>query len=430
MFDSTFSEILQTAFSLYFGQETQYKSLQEVPLDSKELSALTGQNLAWDEHIVLLLALMPHLNPQVLDLFFIRNKNLDRPYTEFGGWEGSIHNGFLPTGETAAFLLTANDPGNRLRVMQLFGKEHWFYRQNVLHLEGQEKDEPLLSGKLCVSEEFLAKALKNENYRPDYGVDFPATLITTPLNWEDLIIPRSLTEELENISGWLRHAKEIREIRNLEKYIKPGYRCLFYGPPGTGKTLTASLLGKQHGLDVYRIDLSAITSEYSAQTEKNIARIFDFAEYKNWILLFDEADKLPGISSPPNSQNRSNVNQEILSYLLQRIENFPGMAIMMTYLEDITTHPFSRNFQSVLHFSMPDQDSRLRLWKQMIPDEWISENREEILKTAAKAELSGGNIINVVRRCALSLCISGNMQLNADVLHQALAKEKEFTRTS
>lgn len=426
MFDSIFSEILQTALSLYFGQEGHYKSLREVPLDGKELSALTGQDPDWEEIIVLLLALMPHLNPQTLDLFFILNKNLDRPYTEFGGWKGSSHKGFLPTGETAAFLLSLEDPQNRLRVMQLFGKEHWFYRQNILHLEEQGKGEPFLSGKLCVSEEFLAKVLKNKNYKPDYSTDFPAKLITTPLDWNDLIVTPSLMTELENISGWLCHAQEIRSRWNLDKYIKPGYRCLFYGPPGTGKTLTASLLGKQHGMDVYRIDVSLITAACTAETEKNIARIFDFAEQKNWILFFDKADKLMEMNSEYALQNRWEINNEIRSYLLQRIEDFPGMIMMaITHPKDNPVKAFSTNFQSVLYFPMPDQDTRLSLWKQMIPDDWLQENREELLRTAAEAEISGGCIVNVIRRCALALYKTGEKQLTSDILLQALSIENQ-----
>ncbi|WP_294230852.1 ATP-binding protein [uncultured Chryseobacterium sp.] len=310
--------------------------------------------------------------------------------------------------------------------MQLFGKEHWFYRQNILHLEEQGKGEPFLSGKLCVSEEFLAKVLKNKNYKPDYSTDFPAKLITTPLDWNDLIVTPSLMTELENISGWLCHAQEIRSRWNLDKYIKPGYRCLFYGPPGTGKTLTASLLGKQHGMDVYRIDVSLITAACTAETEKNIARIFDFAEQKNWILFFDKADKLMEMNSEYALQNRWEINQEIRSYLLQRIEDFPGMIIMaITHPKDNPVKAFSTNFQSVLYFPMPDQDTRLSLWKQMIPDDWLQENREELLRTAAEAEISGGCIVNVIRRCALALYKTGEKQLTSDILLQALSIENQ-----
>src|SRR5687767_3179100 len=148
-----FQTLLQTAFSIYFKQESQYASLKEIPLPAKdELTSLTGQELSWEERIVLLLGLMPHISPETLDLFFIQNKNLDRPYTEFGGWKGTSHNGFLPTGETAAFLLSLSNIENRAKAIRIFDKEHWFHKSNVLRLEGQGTGEPFLSGRLCISE--------------------------------------------------------------------------------------------------------------------------------------------------------------------------------------------------------------------------------------------------------------------------------------
>lgn len=423
MFVSAFQEILQTALSLYFGQETRYKSLSEIPLDGKELSAVTGQNLTREEHIVLLLALMPHLNPQALDLFFVRNENLDRPYTEFGGWKGISHNGFLPTGETAAFLLTIGNPDNRLQVMQLFNKAHWFYRQNILRLEDQGKGEPFLSGKLCVSEEFLAKVLENGASGPGYGADFSAKCMTTPLDWEDLVVPADVLKELENISGWLQHGEEIRSSWNLEKYIRPGYRCLFYGPPGTGKTLAAALLGKQSGTEVCRIGLSVISSRYTGETIKILAEIFDLARQKNRILFFDEAERLCG-KQPEDLTSASRINEEILADLLRRIEDFPGLVIMAASLQGDPDKRFLHHFQSVLHFPMPDRNARMKLWRQMIPEEWLQENKEDLLQTAAEAELSPGSMINVIRRCALALCRTAEKQVIPDILLKALFNEK------
>jgi len=419
-----FPTLLHTAFSLYFQHESEYNSLREIPLDGEELCTLTGQELTWEELIVLLLAIMPHINPQALDLFFIQNKELDRPYTEFGGWKGISHSGFLPTGETAAFLVGIDNPQSRALVVQLFSKEHWFHQQNVLRLEGQGEGEPLLSGKLCVSDEFLAKLLNDGTYRPDYSADFPAKRMETQLEWSDLVVPYHLREDLESISQWVEHEHTIRSRWNLSKYIKRGYRCLFYGPPGTGKTLAASLLGKKHGMDVYRIDLSMIVSKYIGETEKNLAKIFDRAEHQNWILFFDEADALFGKRSETNSSNDRHANQEV-AYLLQRIEDFPGMVILATNLKDNLDEAFFRRFQSVLYFPMPDRNARTRLWKQMLPEEWLQEAGEELVQIASEAELSGGSMINVVQRCALELFHTQNTQLTQKIIKHALEKERE-----
>lgn len=420
----SFPTFLHTAFSRYFKNESEYGSLREIPLDGDELSFITGQELIWEEKIVLFLALMPHIHPNALDLFFIQNKELDRLYTEFGGWKGTLHSGFLPTGETAAFLLGIDNSENRSLVVKLFSKEHWFYKQNILRLEGQGEGEPFLSGKLCVSDEFLAKVLNNGDYRPDYSSDFPAKRMETQLEWKDLVVSYHLREELESISLWLQNEKEIRARWNLNKYIKPGYRCLFYGPPGTGKTLAASLLGKKHGMDVYRIDLSMIVSKYIGETEKNLAKIFDRAEHQNWILFFDEADALFGKRSETNSSNDRHANQEV-AYLLQRIEDFPGMVVLATNLKDNLDEAFFRRFQSVLYFPMPDKKSRTQLWRQMLPEEWLRESGEELLYAVSEAELSGGSMINVVQRCALELFQSEQPILTKEILSNALEKEQE-----
>lgn len=418
-----FHELVHAAFSLYFGQESKYSTLRDIHLPrADELSRITGQELSWEERVVLLLALMPHISPQTLDLFFIRNKELDRPYTEFGGWKGSSHNGFLPTGETAAFLLSIGNPESRSLGMQLFRKEHWFHKQNILSLEGQGTGEPYLSGKLCVSEEFLGKVLHKGRYQPDYSGDFPAKRVETKLNWEDLVLPYQLQEDLENISHWLEHEKTIRSKWNLDKYIKPGYRCLFYGPPGTGKTLATALLGKKHNMDVYRIDLSMIVSKYIGETEKNLAKIFDRAEHQNWILFFDEADALFGKRSEANSSNDRHANQEV-AYLLQRIEDFPGMIVLATNLKENLDEAFFRRFQSVLYFPMPDQLQRMKLWVQILPKEWIEGVNQQLLDDIASVELSGGNLINILQGCALQLFQNNSPKLTKEIIFRAIEKE-------
>lgn len=421
-----FQTLLHTAFALYFGQESEYAALEEIPFPAdSELASWAGKELSWEEQVVLLLALMPHVSPQSLDLFFILNKNLDRPYTEFGGWKGTSHNGFLPTGETAAFLLALHSDEKRRTVVNLFGQEHWYYKENILRLEGQGIGEPFLSGKLCVSDEFLAKIFHDGSYRPDYSSDFPARRMETKLDWEDLVLPYNLTEEIEQITQWLEHGQMINEQWNLDKFLKRGYRCLFHGPPGTGKTLTASLLGKQHGMDVYRIDLSMVVSKYIGETEKNLAKIFDRAEHQNWILFFDEADALFGKRTETSDSNDRHANQEV-AYLLQRIEDFPGMVILATNIKDNLDEAFFRRFQSILYFPVPNQQLRYELWQRLIPKEWLSDESDELLQEAAMIKLSGGSMLNVVQSCALQLFDpETKAKLSLDLLKSTIRKELE-----
>lgn len=102
-----------------------------------------------------------YIRPQALDIFFAKNKDFDRQYTEVGGWKGRSHGGFLPTGETASFIIAGEDIEKRKAVIRMFQQDHWFYSQNILRLEGAGEGEPFLSGQLRLSEEFLSHILLN-----------------------------------------------------------------------------------------------------------------------------------------------------------------------------------------------------------------------------------------------------------------------------
>lgn len=427
-----FNQMLTTALQLYFQQGCEYSSIEEVtPPDDGWLEEVTGrQDITFSERVVVMLALMPHTSPQSLDIFFVQNKNFDRQYTEFGGWKGLSHGGFLPTGETASFILAGEDMERKKEVIRMFQKDHWFYAQNILRLEGASEGEPFLSGQLRPSEEFLSHVLLDREYKPDYNIGFPAKRITTPLEWEDMILDYATLEALEEINTWIKHQHTIMEDWGLKRFLKPGYRALFYGPPGTGKTLAATLLGKKNDMDVYRVDLSMIVSKYIGETEKNLAKVFDMAENRNWILFFDEADALFGKRTSTNTSNDRHANQEV-AYLLQRIEDFPGTIILATNLKSNIDEAFSRRFQSVVYFPMPDEELRRSLWLGMLPAKWLKNGKEdlteELIALAAKEELSGGSITNVVRRCALRLIMSGKETLDARMLKEALEKEKSKT---
>lgn len=378
--------------------------------------------VSFEERVVLLLALMPSVSPQVLDLLLMRNEDLDRPFTVFGGWRGTSHCGFLPTGETAAFILAPNDLQARVEVIRLFGREHWFRTEGILHLDGQGDGEPLLSGRLQVSDEILVRMAGGDVSRPEYSASFPARLLTTPLEWDDLVLPYDLHEELEDILFWQRHQCEIRNRWGLDRYLKRGYRCLFYGPPGTGKTMAATLIGKQCGLDVYRIDLSMMVSKYIGETEKNLSGVFDRAEHGNWILFFDEADALFGRRTETGSSNDRYANQEV-SYLLQRIEDFPGMVLLATNLRTNIDEAFFRRFQSSLCFPMPDRQLRVKLWQSMFPQEWELGDRDAFFREAARHELSGGSMLNVIRTCAVRLYHLPEPIMTPHIFHEAITKE-------
>jgi SpoVK/Ycf46/Vps4 family AAA+-type ATPase len=215
----------------------------------------------------------------------------------------------------------------------------------------------------------------------------------------------------------------------LENKIKPGYRTLFYGPPGTGKTLTATLLGKSTNREVYRVDLSMIVSKYIGETEKNLSKIFDVAQHKDWILFFDEADALFGKRTTASSSNDRHANQQT-GYLLQRIEDFPGVIILASNLKENMDEAFSRRFQSMIHFTMPSPEERMLLWEKAFSGTCTLETDIDIEKIAEQYELSGGAIINVLRYCALTAIQKKGTVVSKNDLLEGIRREfKKENRT-
>ena len=421
-----FETVLHVTIGVYFHQQGfENASVGQLRLPSSKWleEATKHSDITFEERVIVMLALMPHIKPQALDTFFLQNGALDRQFTQFGGWKGLSHGGFLPTGETAVFIIAGDDPIKRCEVVRMFQRDYWFYTSNILRLEGANEGEPFLSGQLRVSEEFLSHVLLDREYKPDYSIGFPAKLITTPLEWEDMVLDYQTHNALEEINTWIEHQHTIMEDWGLKRILKPGYRALFYGPPGTGKTLAATLLGKKNNMDVYRVDLSMIVSKYIGETEKNLAKVFDLAENRNWILFFDEADALFGKRTSTNTSNDRHANQEV-AYLLQRIEDFPGTVILATNLKSNIDEAFSRRFQSIIYFPMPSEELRAELWRSMLPKEWLGDDAEELIATAAQSELSGGSIANVVRKCAVQLVNKPLNKVDKNVILTALNIEK------
>lgn len=423
-----FVRVLEARISLYFEQSCDYDSIYAIEApdlseDHSEYARVVAESaMGYDERIVLILALIPHIRPQALDTLFIRNKNLDRAYAEFGGWKGQSHGGFLPTCETAAFILAGSDLEKRFDLMRLFEPEHNFSSAGILRIEHGGGDEPFFSGALIVSSEYLNRCTSGIYHKPDYSTRFPAKLITTRLSWDDLVLGPQVLAEIQTLITWIKHSKTILSDWGLEKSIKPGYRSLFYGPPGTGKTLTATLIGNAVGADVYRIDLSMVVSKYIGQTEKNLANVFDQAQNRNWILFFDEADALFGKRTQTSSSNDRYANQEV-SYLLQRVEDFPGVVILATNLKGNIDEAFARRFQSLVYFPMPDAQERLRLWTNMLNGRRGIAKGIDLEALAENHELSGGAITNVVRYGTISALQRNRKSLCLEDLVSGVAKE-------
>jgi len=423
-----FGRVLETRINLYFDRETPHQEIFEVaPPDYKDqdsifASFLSHYQLSFAERIVLVLALVPHFKPELLDVFFLKNSTYERGFSEFGGVRGESHGGFLPTGETAMFVLAGGNLEARFSLHHIFEAEHFFAAHQILRIETTSNDEPFLAGVLKASREFIDYFSTGQVRKPTFSADFPARLITTAMDWADLVLDRNTLRQIDEIKAWIMHGNKLLSQWGLSKKIRPGYRSLFYGPPGTGKTMTACLLGKSVEKDVYKIDLSMVVSKYIGETEKNLSKVFDQADHKDWILFFDEADALFGKRTGVEDAHDRYANQEV-SFLLQRIETFKGIVILASNLKSNMDEAFTRRFESIINFPMPRPDERFHIWKNGFSDVSELEGKINLRQIANKFELSGGAIMNVVRYASLMALNRDSNEILFDELEEGIRKE-------
>ena len=375
-----------------------------------------------DERLILILALAPEIRPQALDPLQIRNPQLDRRFTEFGGITSS-GGPFLPTVETALFLLAAGDLARRFEVLGMLGDDaplaagRFLQPRPPQHRDGGDGIRPL-----HIARGRLARLLTGRPPRASLRADAPARRLTTRLSWDDLILPARTRHDVGEILDWMEYGDGLRRHPAVARLIPPGYRSLFYGPPGTGKTLTAALLGQRAGREVYRVDLSLVVSKWVGETEKNLADVFDEAEDCGWILFFDEADALFGKRTDVSHAQDRYANQQV-SYILQRVEEFGGVVVLASNLRGNIDSAFSRQFQSMIRFPVPGPDERRRLWQNAIGGLGNLDPEVDPARLAERHELTGGAIVNVLRHALLHAARRGDDRLALADLEAGIGRE-------
>ncbi|MEH2073472.1 MAG: ATP-binding protein [Nostoc sp.] len=243
-------------------------------------------------------------------------------------------------------------------------------------------------------------------------------------DWEDLVLPEAQKQVLRDIAAHVRQRSTVynnwgfaaKSARGL------GISALFAGASGTGKTLGAEVLAQKLRLDLYRIDLSSVVSKYIGETEKNLRRVFDAAEQGGVILLFDEADALFGKRSEVKDARDRYANIEV-SYLLQRMESYPGLAVLTTNLKSAIDTAFLRRIRFVVQFPFPDTTQRAEIWRRVFPADTPTADLDAL--QLARLNVAGGNIRNIALNAAFLAADAGEA---VQMKHVLRAAQTEYSK--
>jgi len=245
--------------------------------------------------------------------------------------------------------------------------------------------------------------------------------------WEDLILPEPQVCSLRQLASQVRHRMKVYETWGFSaKGLRGlGVSALFAGESGTGKTMAAEVLARELALDLYRIDLSAVVSKYIGETEKNLKQVFDAAEEGGVLLLFDEADALFGKRSEVKDSHDRYANIEV-SYLLQRMEAFQGLAILTTNSKSALDKSFQRRLRFTVSFPFPDAAQREAIWRRIFPAATPTQGLEHA--RLAQLNVAGGNIRNIALNAAFLAAEARTPVQMTHVLQAAKAEAQKIER--
>ncbi|HEY8014573.1 MAG TPA: ATP-binding protein, partial [Dongiaceae bacterium] len=245
-----------------------------------------------------------------------------------------------------------------------------------------------------------------------------AQQIEPAAGWDDLVLPEAQKAILRQITIQLRHRLTVHDRWGFATKNNRGLgiSALFEGESGTGKTMAAEVLANELHLELFRIDLSAVVSKYIGETEKNLARVFDAAEDRGAILLFDEADALFGKRSEVKDSHDRYANIEV-SYLLQRMEAYRGLAVLTSNQKAALDSAFQRRLRFVIHFPFPDAGEREAIWRRVFPA--AAPIRDLDFGKLAQLHMAGGNIRNIALNAAFHAAEAGEPVGMAHLLRAA-----------
>ena len=245
---------------------------------------------------------------------------------------------------------------------------------------------------------------------------------------ERLILPNKQSIQFEEQLAAMQALTKVHYSWGTARaWNEGGITVLFAGPPGTGKTMAAEVMAQRLKLPMYRIDLSQVVNKYIGETEKNLKRIFDAADISDMVLFFDEADSLFGKRIEANDARDRYANLEI-SYLLERMERFKGLAILATNRKNDLDQAFLRRIRHIIDFPVPEEAQRAAIWRQVIPPPIAENSRIDIAFLARQFPLSGGHIRSIVFNACLQSAHVGNGRKELFMKDVLIAVKREYDK--
>jgi SpoVK/Ycf46/Vps4 family AAA+-type ATPase len=271
--------------------------------------------------------------------------------------------------------------------------------------------------------DWFAELLASARRQSSHDLSSLAWKIEPHYTWRDIVLPDDPVTQLREVCSRVANQHEVLGKWGFGDKLAhgKGVSALFVGPPGTGKTMAAEVIANELGLDLYKIDLSGVVSKYIGETEKNLDRIFATAENANAILFFDEADALFGKRSEVHNSLDRYANIET-SYLLQKMEQYEGIAILATNMRQCMDEAFTRRLQFIIEFPFPDETQRRQIWQVLFPDQAPREEEIDFEFLARQFRLAGGNIKNIVLGAAF-LAASNGGRIGMEQLIRAARRE-------
>jgi AAA+ superfamily predicted ATPase len=343
-------------------------------------------------------------------------------FSETGLISNKAANKYIPTLQTAIFLLAGTNISKQAFYHGIL-LDHTLFKDQVLHLRKPSAFHNFPNDFILeIDLSYYNFLLNGKKPRYDSSPDFPATLLETEKEFDDLILKESTSIQLDTIMQYASNRSSLYQREGVAHKIKPGLLAMLYGPPGTGKTFTVAVMSKKLGIDAYRIDLSRVISKYIGETEKNLEKIFERLSDKNCILFFDEADALFGKRTEVSDAKDRYANQEV-AYLLQRVESFPGLVILASNYKQNLDKAFKRRILVSIYLAPPDSEERLILWNNGLPQyfKYVPENLPVML--AEKHPFTGANIDNIIKLSCITAESDKTNEITLQIMEPFIKQE-------